>query len=311
MLWIYLLPSLFMGWSLGTNDSANIFGPAVAQKVVKYRTAIIVAAIFIVIGSWVGGESGMKTLSSITTQSLTSASVAAFSAALVVTFMSKWGIPVSTSQAVLGGILGIGIYNHNVNFAPLIKVLIVWVINPIGAMVVAIGLQLTLGYFYKKIDSISLRSKIVKWGALIIGAYGSYALGANNVANVTGTFAGPLFKNNYGLASLVGGLAIASGTLTYSKKVMMTVGKDIAALDSFGAVIAVLAISITVWIFSLVGVPVSTSQAIVGAVIGLGFLKGISFLNKKTIIKILLGWIATPVIAGSMAFVIYLIVKLF
>jgi PiT family inorganic phosphate transporter len=294
---------------LGTNDSANIFGSTVAQKVVEYRTAIIVAAIFIVIGSWVGGAAGMETLSSITSQSLTSASIAVLAAAIVVTFMSKWGIPVSTSQAVLGGILGIGIYNHNVNFTPLIKVLIVWVINPVGAMVIAVVLQLVLGHFYKKIGSISLRSKIIKWGALIIGAYGSYALGANNVANVTGAFAGPLFKNDYGLASLVGGLAIASGTLTYSKKVMMTVGKDIAALDSFGAVIAVLAISITVWIFSLIGVPVSTSQAIVGAVIGLGFLKGISFLNKKTIIKILLGWVATPLVAGIMAFVVYLIVK--
>jgi PiT family inorganic phosphate transporter len=310
MLWIYLLPSLFMGWSLGTNDSANIFGPTVAQKVVKYRTAIIVAAIFIIIGSWVGGSAGMATLSSITHQDLVSASVAVLSAAIVVTFMSKLGIPVSTSQAVLGGILGIGVFNHDVNFAPLIKVLIVWVINPVGAMGIAIVLQLFLGHFYKKINSVSLRSNIVKWGALIIGAYGSYALGANNVANVTGAFAGPLFKNNYPLASLVGGLAIASGTLTYSKKVMMTVGKDIAALDSFGSVVAVLAISITVWIFSLIGVPVSTSQAIVGAVIGIGFLKGISFLNKKTIIRIILGWVATPTVAGVMAFVVYLIIKL-
>jgi PiT family inorganic phosphate transporter len=309
MFYILILPSILIGWSLGSNNFASVF-PGVAQKVVNYKVAIIVGAIFVVLGAWLGGAAGMHTLSSITNQSLMSASVLIISAAIVVIFMSKFGIPASVSQAVLGGILGIGIYNHDVNFAPLLKVLVIWAINPIVAIFVAMLLEFILGYFFKKIKSISLRSKVIKIGAIVIGGYGAYALGANNVANVTGAVATPIFHDNYSLAGLVGGLAIALGVLTYSRKVMRTVGRDIAVLSSFGSVIAVLAMSINVWIFSLLGAPVSASQAIVGAVIGVGFLKGVSLINKKTILKIVTGWVATPLVAGLITFVAYFSINL-
>ena len=309
MFWIFIIPAIFIGWSLGSNNFASVF-PGIARKVVNSKIAVVSAATFVILGAWLGGSAGMKTLSSITNQDLLSASTLLISAAIVITFMSKFGIPASVSQAVLGGILGIGAYNHSVNFTPLIKVLVIWAINPIAAIFVAMLLQLILGYFFNKIKSLSLRSRIVKWGAIIVGSYGAYSLGANNVANVTGAIAGPLFDNDFVMASLVGGIAISFGILTYSRKVMRTVGNDIAVLSSFGSVIAVLAMSINVWIFSILGAPVSASQAIVGAVIGIGLLKGISLINKKTITKIVLGWIATPLVAGLITFGFYFSIKI-
>jgi PiT family inorganic phosphate transporter len=74
---------------------------------------------------------------------------------------------------------------------------------------------------------------------------------------------------------------------------MYTVGKQITQLDHFSAVIAVLAQAITVWIYALIGVPVSTSQAIVGAVIGAGLARGSTNINYKILRNIVLGWLQT------------------
>ena len=66
---IYLLlgAGLFMGWSLGTNDAANAFGTAVATRVVKYRTSIIIIAIMVLLGSILQGADDIGKLSSIST----------------------------------------------------------------------------------------------------------------------------------------------------------------------------------------------------------------------------------------------------
>ena len=77
-MWIYLLlgAGLFMGWSLGTNDAANAFGTAVATRVVKYRTAIIIIAIMVVLGAILQGADDISKLSSIATNNEVAADVA-------------------------------------------------------------------------------------------------------------------------------------------------------------------------------------------------------------------------------------------
>jgi PiT family inorganic phosphate transporter len=122
----------------------------------------------------------------------------------------------------------------------------------------------------------------LKIGAIAIGAYGSFALGANDVANVIGPFAGIIPAN---VAVLMGGISIGLGVITFGKRVMYTVGKQIITLDHFAAVIAVLSMSSIVWMFTLLGLPASTSQAIVGAVVGAGFAGGTKDINLKVLKK--------------------------
>ena len=132
---------------------------------------------------------------------------------------------------------------------------------------------------------------------IVCGCYGAYALGANNVANVSAVFVGPGMLD-VSQAALFGSISIAAGAVTYSKAVMMTVGKGIVQLDSFTAFVCVLAHAVTVHIYAIVGVPVSTSQAIVGAVLGVGLIKGGQTIHFKTLGHIFAGWTATPFIAG-------------
>jgi PiT family inorganic phosphate transporter len=103
----------------------------------------------------------------------------------------------------------------------------------------------------------------------------------------------------------LGGGSIALGSLTYSKNVMITVGKKLVRLDPYGAFIAVFSMAVVVHTFAIVGVPVSTSQAIIGSVLGIGILKGVQTIKLLTLLKILFGWIGTPSIAMALAYLIF------
>ena len=82
---------------------------------------------------------------------------------------------------------------------------------------------------------------------------------------------------------------------------MNTVGSRLVRLDSFSAFVVLLAEALTVHFYTFLGVPVSTSQAIVGAVLGIGLLKGASTVSRKTLAGILFGWFLTPVVAACIA----------
>lgn len=300
-----LLGGVFMGWSLGSNDSANIFGTAVSSGMVRYRTAVFLSSVMIMAGALLSGSAGMHTLSGLVVQTADSAFVTTMAAALAVTIMTVLKLPVSTSQAVVGAIIGIGLLTGQRDFGGLQKVILCWIGTPVGTIIVSIILYQLIGKILEKIPMhIFMRDKLLRYGLILAGSYGAYALGANNVANVTGVFieTGQLTVFQ---AALLGGGSIALGVLTYSRNVMKTVGQKLVKLDPFSAFIAVLSSAIVVHFYALLGVPVSSSQAIIGAVLGIGMLKGVQTISKKTLLSIFSGWIASPVVAGVLAYTIF------
>jgi PiT family inorganic phosphate transporter len=288
-----LLGGIFLGWSLGANDAANVFGSAVASRMVKFRTAAVLAAVFVLLGALLEGRAGMATLTGLTELTLKKAVVASISAAVTVTVMTFLGLPVSTSQAVVGAILGIGFINRQLNLGELGKVLLCWFGTPIGGIVMAVLIYKILAACYNRLSIDLFDSDIYLRVALILaGSYAAYALGANNVANVTAVFVG---------AGALSESAAALGILTLSRGVMETVGRKLIRLDPLSALIVVMAEAVTVHFYTVVGVPVSTSQAIVGAVLGIGIVKGINTMSRRTLINIFMGWFLTPVVACFIA----------
>jgi PiT family inorganic phosphate transporter len=305
----YIIPSLFFGWSLGANDAANVFGPPVASKLIKFRDAVILSAIFIIIGALLQGQGGMETMKNISAYSLVSSSISVFSAAVTMTVMTVLKVPVSSSQAIIGAIIGINLILGNaVNWSVLSKVILAWIGTPLGGMFFGYISLKFANPFFKKVKSPLWQDRLLKIMVIVFGCYGSYALGANNVANITGVFVNHLGVFN---ASLIGSVAIALGVLTFSKRVMFSVGNDIANLDYFSSSIVIFAESITVWIYAMIGIPVSTSQAVVGAVIGTSLAEGNARISKKQILKIFIAWINTPVSSGLIAVLIVVILRLF
>lgn len=305
-----LLGGIFLGWSLGANDASNVFGSAVASRMLKFWTAAVLASVFVLLGALLQGKAGIETLKDLTQLSLQQAVISSVAAAITVSIMTILGLPVSTSQAVVGAILGVGFLNRQINLAGLGKVVACWFGTPVGAVVVALIVYRGLAFFYNRLRINLFQSDILLRISLIAaGSYGAYSLGANNVANVSAVFVGAGYLSVFS-AVLIGGLSIAFGILTFSKRVMETVGKKLVMLDAFSALVVLLAEAITVHFYAFVGVPVSTSQAVIGAVLGVGIIKGINTVSGPTLVRILIGWFLTPAVASFIAtaldFVIHL-----
>ena len=298
-----LLGGVIIGWGLGSNDSANVFATGVAANLIKYRTAIILVSVFVVAGALLEGYKSMGTVGELSNLSQMAAFIAALSAGLTVSAFSYLSLPVSTSQAIIGAVLGIGMISGIPDFSRLYKVVTCWVFTPIGAMILSYALYHALGrVFYKFLMDLRVRDMFIRWAVIFAGCYGAYSLGANNVANVTGVYVGSGLLTPF-QAAVFGSLSIASGALTYSKNVMHTVGKRIVLLDDFSAFVSGFSAAITVHLFTQVGVPVSSSQAIVGGVAGVGLVKGVKTVSKKTLIEIAVGWVLTPLFCGVITFV--------
>jgi inorganic phosphate transporter, PiT family len=295
-----VISGIFLGWSLGANDSANIFGTGVTTGLVKYRTAIFLTAIFVLIGSIIEGSKCMRIVGDLSRLVPIEAFLCALAAAITMTILTYFAIPASTSQAIIGAVLGAGILSGSADYFKLLKIVTCWILTPIGGIIFAYllyhGLKLI---FDKTIPSLTYRNTIYAAGIVVTGCYGAYSLGANNVANVTGIYVGSGLLSCE-TAAFIGGLSIASGALTYGKKVMITVGKGIAPLDPFTALVTILAGALTLHLFTQIGVPVSSSQAVVGAVVGVGIVGGIRTLNPSMLVKIAVGWLMTPFAAGLM-----------
>jgi len=334
---VFLSSGLFLGWSLGANDAANIFGTAIGVKMVKFKTAAIITSIFVILGAGISGAGTSHTIGALgSVNEIAGAFMVALAAAITVFWMTKLQLPVSTSQAVVGAIVGWNLFSGSLtDVGSLTKIISSWIMSPVLAGIFAV-------IFYLIIRTILNRGKyhllyvdfINRAGLVLIGAFGAYSLGANNIANVMGvflpvspfrpieTFAGTVSGESQ--LFVLGGIAIAAGVLTYSYRVMTTVGKSIIPLTPVTALVVVLSSSTVLFLFAskdleyflasqglptIPLVPVSSSQAIIGALMGIGLLKGGKGMNFRVLGRITSGWLTTPVIACLFSFICLFIIQ--
>ncbi len=328
----FLSSGLFLGWSLGANDASNVFGTAVGSRMIRFRTAAICCAIFIILGAVFSGSGTSETLGKLgAVNAIAGAFVVAFAAGASVYLMTKAGAPVSTSQAIVGAIIGWNFFSGSLtDTRSLTKIVLTWVACPLlSALISVIFYKLTTFCIRTFKPHMFHLDIVTRYGLLVVGAFGSYSLGANNIANVMGVFIpvapfpyislfGWLVLSPAQQLFFIGSVAIAIGVLTYSRHVMMTVGEGIMKLSPIAAFVVVSAHSLTLFLFSSKGleqflinhglpaiplVPVSSSQAIVGAVIGIGLLKGGRSIRWRVLGSISSGWVVTPIIAGLISFI--------
>jgi inorganic phosphate transporter, PiT family len=330
MILFFLTSGLFLGWSLGANDASHIFGSAVGSKMVSFRKAALIASVFFILGAVIQGSGTSLTLGKLgAVNAIGGSFTVALAAAITIYMMTKFSLPISTTQAIVGAIIGWNFFTGNhTDSKTLSKIVLAWLAGPVIGAAFSILLYILVKKFKRlaKIHLIRFES-LTKTGLIIVGAFGAYSLGANNIANVMGVFI-PAFNLqdlDLGLFSLnsnqqlflLGGLAIATGIITYSWKVMDTVGSNIVELSSEAALVVVLAQSLVLFIFSSSGlsaffvnmglppipmVPVSSSQVIVGCILGIGLYKGARNINFKVLGEIGMAWIISPIASGLLAF---------
>lgn len=332
MIYFFLISGLFLGWSLGANHTANVFGTAVASKMVRFGTAAAMCSLFVVLGSVVEGAGTTGTLKSLgAVNAMAGAFMVTLSAGISVSWMTRLKMPVSTSQAIVGSILGWNFFSGSpTDYQSLLRIVSSWFAAiALTAVLSAFLYALTRKVMKRvKIHLLTLDS-LTRFGLILVGAFGAYSLGANNIANVMGVFVpvNPFRDIDIpGLFTLtgghqlffLGGIAIAVGVFTYSRRVIQTVGSDLMKMSPIAALIVVLSESVVLFLFSSRGleawlmahglptiplVPISSTQAVIGGIIGIGIVKKGREIRYKVLGEIALGWLITPVISGVMTFI--------
>jgi len=328
---VYLTSGLFLGWSLGANDAANVFGMAVATRMVQFKTAAVICSVFVILGAVISGSGGASTLSRLGhVNTISGAFMVALAAAITVYNMVKLRLPSSTTQAIIGGIVGWNLYaGKPTDMEILLKIIMTWVLCPLLAAAIAILLYKLVTFILNCTRIHILRMDMyTRFGLIFAGAFGAYSLGANNIANVMGVFVevSPFTNISIGQFTftslqqlfLLGAIAIAVGVFTYSYKMMLTVGSELSVLSPIAAWVVVIAHSFVLFMFasqsiktflesnnfpSLLLVPVSSTQAVVGAIVGIGLITNRQSIRWGKISQIFVSWVVTPITAALICFV--------
>jgi PiT family inorganic phosphate transporter len=198
----------YVGWNIGANDAANCIGTSVGSGLLSYKRGISLVAAFVVLGALLQGHNVMKTIGKgIVTEQLPLAAVfaALISSGLFVTLATWFKLPVSTSQAIVGGVAGVGFSTGmDVNVSKLLTIGQIWVVCPFLTGLLAFLFYKLLSIPVRKIQRPELWDRVV--GVLLVGsaAYVAFSLGANDVGNSVGPLANLGFPARW-LALLGGG----------------------------------------------------------------------------------------------------------
>ena len=155
---------------------------------------------------------------------------------------------------------------------------------------------------------------------IITAAAMAFAHGSNDVANAIGPLAAiySVIESGGAIGSksalplwilLVGGAGIVAGLVTYGHRVIATIGTGITQLTPSRGFAATLAAAATVVIASGTGIPVSTTQVLVGAVLGVGLARGMAALDTRVINRIFLSWIVTLPAGALMSILFFFALK--
>lgn len=156
---------------------------------------------------------------------------------------------------------------------------------------------------------------------IMTACFVAFAHGSNDVANSIGPVASILegIRDPQALSSQTqiplwllafGGVGIVIGLATYGYKVIETIGKKITELTPTRGFCAEFSAATTILIASKMGLPISTTHCIVGAILGIGFARGISALNTKVLKDIILSWVITIPSSAVTSVIVYFILKL-
>jgi inorganic phosphate transporter, PiT family len=312
--------AFYLAWNLGANDVANSMGTSVGSKAVTLGQALAIAAVLEFAGAMIFGQGVSQKLATgildlhqyaaVPEQFVLGMLAVLMATGIWMNLATMLGFPVSSSHAAVGAIAGFGAVSlgiHSVQWQSLGVISVTWVLTPVISGAIAAVL-------YKLVLLIPLEDESPFAKLQVVSACGvAFAHGSNDVGNAIAPFAAivsvlqthqvplsgvpiPVWALAIGALGIVGGLAV------WGKKVIETVGEGLIVLHPKGGFCAELATAIAVLLASNFGLPVSTSHALVGAVIGVGMVQGADQVQWGNLRSIVLTWVGTiPVAIGLSA----------
>jgi len=319
-----LVVILLVGFALifdyinGFHDAANSIATVVATRVLTPGQAVVWAATFNFLAAFTFGTAVASTIG----KGMIDISVVSHSvifgglAGAIIWDLITWyvGLPTSSSHALVGGYAGAAI--AKAGFGALIvsgwtRTLIFIVLAPLIGFLLALLLSvITLwifrGFSPHRVDTWFRRLQLFSAAAYSLGH------GSNDAQKTMGIIAGVLFTAGYLPAFsiplwviLAAHSAIALGTLTGGWRIVHTMGSKITRLQPFGGFAAETAGAITLFMASSLGIPVSTTHTITGAIVGVGAIKRLSAVRWGVARRIVWAWVATIPAAALLSAVIY------
>ena len=319
--------SACIAWAIGANDMANSVSIAVGSGVLRLRVATVLFTASLTAGALLQGYMVMKTLGRGVVQDVDLACAVSSSAAAFtwITAATLLGLPVSTSHSITAAVVGAGLARHllrgygSVNVGVLSTIVLSWVTSPLSAMALAALVYAVAGR--RLVEAVARRGRTARALVVALAAFSAYSFGANDVANATGVYV-VTTSRYFGIPdaetmrylALFSSLMITLGGIVLGRRVVVTLAYRITRLDVPSAIAAGFANAFTVWVFTTVpyiligyGLPISTTYAAAGSIIGVAVVRSRSFSSVRTrsVATVLLSWVATIPIAAGLGAVIY------
>jgi PiT family inorganic phosphate transporter len=213
-----------------------------------------------------------------------------------------WGLPTSSSHALIGGFAGAAVVKAGFGSliaSGLIKIGAFMILAPLIGLLVGFTMMVLVLNVFKR-ETPGRVDKVFRRGQLLSAAAYSLGHGGNDAQKTMGIIAGALFAGGY-IAEfridlwvvLIAHAAIALGTLSGGWRIIHTMGSKITKLQPVGGFAAETAGAISLFTATNLGVPVSTTHTITGAIVGVGSIKRLSAVRWGVAGRIVWAWILT------------------
>ena len=308
----------------GFHDAANSIATVVSTRVLTPGQAVVWAAMFNFLAAFTFGTAVASTIGTgmINISVVTSTVIFAGLLGAIVWDLITWyvGLPTSSSHALVGGYAGAAIAKAgwtSLIAAGWTKTLVFIVLSPIIGMSLALIISVITQWIFRNFRPARVDQWFRRLQLLSAAAY-SLGHGTNDAQKTMGIIAGVLFTAGYLQkfaiplwVILAAHAAIALGTLTGGWRIVHTMGAKITKLQPFGGFAAETAGAITLFTASSMGIPVSTTHTITGAIIGVGAVKRLSAVRWGVARQIIWAWVLTIPAAALIAALTYRTLALF
>ncbi|HMA51379.1 MAG TPA: inorganic phosphate transporter [Magnetospirillaceae bacterium] len=306
----------------GLHDAANSIATIVSTRVLEPKFAVAWAATFNFIAFLFFGLSVAKTIGTgIVDPAIMDPWVilSALFGAIAWNLFTWWlGFPSSSSHALIGGIAGAGIAKGGFSvlvMSGFIKTASAIVLSPLAGLVLAIALMITLSWVVRRSTPFAVDRRFRKLQLVSASLY-SLGHGGNDAQKTMGIIAVLLFSQ--GMIGtefhvpfwvvIASQLAMGLGTLLGGWKIVRTMGSKITELKPFQGFCAETAGAISLFAATWLGVPVSTTHTITGAIVGVGMTRRASAVRWGLASQIVWAWVFTIPAAAAIGFASYWVI---
>jgi PiT family inorganic phosphate transporter len=323
-IWLIILVALSFDFINGFHDAANSIATVVSTRVLTPRMAVAWAAFFNFIAFLVFGVHVAKTIgkgvvdpAAVTPQLILTALIGAIVWNLLTWW---WGLPSSSSHALVGGLVGAALAAAGpgaVITAGVIKIGMFIVLSPLIGMAIGFVNMWAIMWIFRrstpaKVDRLFRRLQFVSAAAFSLGHGGNDAQKTMGIitallystGNLSGEFQVPLW------IVLSAHAAMGLGTLMGGWRIVETMGMRITKLRPVDGFCAETAGALTLFGATLTGIPVSTTHTITGAIVGVGSTRRLSAVKWGVAGRILWAWVLTMPAAGVIAALTYFLIGL-